>query len=84
MTASDMAMERKKRVLVLAGAGASLEFGAPSTATLTKAIETKVCADAWMQQRGGDQAYLEISKTLAGYLQGGAEAVNFEHVSLCP
>ena len=78
-----MAMERKKRALVLAGAGASLEFGAPSTATLTKAIETKVCADAWMQQRGGDQAYLEISKTLAGYLQGGAEAVNFEHVYHC-
>ena len=78
-----MAMERKKRALVLAGAGASLEFGAPCTAKLTKAIETKVCADAWMQQYGGVRAYLEISKTLAGYLQGGAEAVNFEHVYHC-
>ena len=79
----DIAMKRKKRVLVLTGAGASLEFGAPSTAKLTEAIETRVCADAWMQQCGGDHAYLEISKTLAGYLQGGAEAVNFERVYHC-
>ena len=76
-------MERKKRALVLTGAGASLEFGAPSTAKLTEAIETRVCADAWMQQCGGARAYLEIGKTLAGYLQGGAEAVNFERIYHC-
>ena len=76
-------MERKKRALVLTGAGASLEFGAPNTAKLTKAVKTRVCADAWMQQCGGARAYLKIGKTLAGYLQGGAEAVNFEHVYHC-
>ena len=76
-------MERKKRALVLTGAGASLEFGAPSTANLTKAIETRVCADELMRKWGSDQAYLKISKTLAGYLQGGAEAVTFEHVYHC-
>ena len=78
-----MATERKKRALVLTGAGASLEFGVPSTAELTKSIETKVCADEWMQECYGDYAYLEICKTLADYLQGGAEAVTFEHVYHC-
>ncbi len=63
-TGSDMATERKKRALVLTGAGASLEFGAPGTAELTKSIETKVCADEWMRQCGGAHTYLEISKTL--------------------
>ena len=76
-------MERKKRALILAGAGASLEFGAPSTTELTKAIETRVCADEWMQQCGGDHAYLQISQTLADYLEGGEHAVNFEHIYHC-
>ena len=77
-----MAM-RKKRALVLAGAGASLEFGAPSTAKLTKNIESKVLADGWMRKCGGDQAYREIHKTLSEYLQDGDCAVNFEHVYHC-
>ena len=76
-------MERKKRALILVGAGASLEFGSPSTTKLTKAIETRVCADEWMQVCGGAHAYLQISQTLAGYLEGGERAVNFEHVYHC-
>ena len=76
-------MERKKRALILVGAGASLEFGSPSTTKLTKAIETRVCADEWMQVCGGDHAYLQISQALAGYLEGGERAVNFEHVYHC-
>jgi len=80
---SGVATERTKRALVLAGAGASLEFGAPSTDNLTRAIETGVLADGWMQHTGADCAYLEISKTLADYFQGGASAVNFEHVYHC-
>ena len=78
-----MATERKKRALVLAGAGASLEFGAPSTAKLTKVIEKKVRTDSWMVTSGGHQAYQKIFKTLAGYLQGGDGAVNFEHIYHC-
>ncbi len=76
-------MERKKRALILAGAGASLEFGAPGTAELTKAIETRVRADEWMQKCGGDDAYLQISQALAGYLEDGEHAVNFEHIYHC-
>ena len=74
---------RKKRALILTGAGASLEFGAPSTAELTKAIEKEVLADTWLQNCGGARAYLEINNTLAGYLQGRADAVNFEHIYHC-
>ena len=74
---------RKKRALVLTGAGASLEFGAPCTADLTTNIRTRVLADNWIRHCGGDRAYLEIHETLARYLQGGACAVNFEHVYHC-
>ena len=74
---------RKKRALVLAGAGASKEFGAPCTAKLTRNVEASVVADEWMRRCGGDRAYREIHETLASYLQGGARAVNFEHVYHC-
>lgn len=78
-----MAAERKKRVMVLVGAGASLEFGAPCTTQLTEIIEQKVGDDRWMQKCGGDAAYRKILKTLSGYLQGGSCAVNFEHIYHC-
>ena len=75
--------KRKRRAVVLTGAGASLEFGAPSTAQLTQDIEQKVENDAWMRKCGGDHAYREIFKVLAEYLEGGACAVNFEHIYHC-
>ena len=78
-----MVTKRKKRAVVLAGAGASLEFGAPSTAQLTKVIGQKVGNDPSMQNCGGDHAYQDIFDVLAGYLKGGACAVNFEHVYHC-
>lgn len=78
-----MATERKKRAMVLVGAGASLEFGAPCTARLTEIIGQKVGDDTWMQECSGDSTYREILKTLAGYLQGGTCAVNFEHIYHC-
>ena len=69
--------------MVLTGAGASIEFGAPSTAKLTKTIKEKVCTDKCMRHCGGDRAYLEINKTLADYLQDGADTVNFKHIYHC-
>lgn len=74
---------RKKRALVLTGAGASVEFGAPNTAKLTKSVEEKVFADVWMRHCGADRAYREIHTTLANYRQGGGSAVNFEDVFHC-
>lgn len=78
-----MATDRKKRAMVLVGAGASLDFGAPSVADLTESIRQKVAADAWMRKIGGDTAYRVIYETLSTYLLGGACAVNFEHVFHC-
>ena len=78
-----MPTQPKKRALVLMGAGASIEFGAPSTAGLTEAIGKKVAADGWMQDCASDVAWSEISDTLAGYFQGGAAVVNFEHIYHC-
>ena len=78
-----MTTGRKKRALVLTGAGASIDFGAPSTAKLTKIIKKNVCADKYMQHCGGNHAYLEINKTLTDYLQDGADTVKFEHIYHC-
>lgn len=78
-----MAMEQEKHAMMLAGAGASLEFGAPSTARLTKVIGQKVGNDPWMRNCGGDHTYREIFNVLARYLKGGACAANFEHVYHC-
>jgi hypothetical protein len=64
-----------KRTLVLFGAGASIEYGAPSTTDLTEIIGREVAADRYMKHTGGDAAYLKVRDTLAGYLMG---VVNFE------
>lgn len=74
---------RTKRALILTGAGASLDFEAPSTYALTKAIKSRVLADGCMQQCGSDCAYLKIADVLADYFQGGADSVNFEHIYHC-
>ena len=74
---------RRKRALVLVGAGASLEFGAPSTTDLTIVIERSVYTNKWMQKLGGDRAYKDIHKTLAASRKGGISTVNFEHIYHC-
>ena len=75
--------QRKKRALVLLGAGASIEFGAPCTAKLTQIIKNKVCANKILRCCGSDGIYMKISEVLSDYLQGGIKAVNFEHVYHC-
>ena len=74
---------KRKRALVILGAGASLEFGAPSTSELTKQVREKLLCNEFMCHVGADQAYQRINDTLASYLQGGQEAVTFEHVYHC-
>ena len=77
---------RKKRALVLAGAGASIDFGAPSTDELTDSIEAKLLSDPLMRECGGDRAWTEIRDTLSEYYDDGrhspacSETVNFEHI----
>ena len=80
---------RKKRALVLAGAGASIDFGAPSTDELTDSIEAKLLFDPLMRDCGGDRAWTEIRDTLSEYFEDGLDSamcpvgVNFEHIYHC-
>lgn len=68
------------RAVVLLGAGASRDYGAPMTGPLTDAIEESIKADLIMQHAGADRAFTEIRARLAGYLKG---PVNFEHIYHC-
>lgn len=73
----------RKRALVVAGAGSAIEFGAPSTAALTARVEERVRKDSYLCSLGADRVYEKIRVTLADYLDGGASAVNFEHIFHC-
>ena len=73
----------RKRALVIAGAGAALEFGAPSTSDLTTLVRERISTDDLMRRFGCDQACRRIDQTLSAYLVGGSDAVNFEHIFHC-
>ena len=68
-----------KRAVILLGAGASVEYKAPSTAEITDKIEREVMADDYMKMIGGDKAFVTIKDTLAGYLYKPG-IVNFEQI----
>ncbi len=71
-----------KRAVLLFGAGASVEYKAPSTSTITAEIEAQVMADEWMKESGGDKAYQVIRDRLQCYLQS-PDDVNFEQIYHC-
>lgn len=71
-----------QRAVLLFGAGASIEYGAPSTAKMTALIESAVMSDPFMKSIGGDVAYTKIKSELANYLRDPAD-VNFEHIYHC-
>lgn len=71
-----------KRALVLLGAGASIDFGVPSTVAFSGIIEEKVLDDAWVQSQGGDAAYRTIKRRLKRYLKDPG-IVHFEHIYHC-
>ena len=71
---------REKRVVVLIGAGASIEYKAPSTAALTDAIERAVMADQWLKHTGADVTFVKIKSDLQGYLN---DPPNFEQIYHC-
>jgi len=72
----------RKRAVLVVGAGASIEYGAPSTHNLTAEIERKVMNDDWMKHCGGDKAFQFIKGQLEGYLRQPSD-VNFEHIYHC-
>jgi hypothetical protein len=71
-----------KRALILFGAGASIDYKAPSTGGLTTIIEKEVLADAYLQDTGGDAAYQAIKAELAAYLSD-PNSINFEQIYHC-
>jgi hypothetical protein len=73
---------KKKRALILFGAGASLEYGAPSTAKLTNSVERAVIADQWMHHIGGNKAFARIKADLKKYFRH-PDLVSFEHIYHC-
>lgn len=72
----------RKRAVVLLGAGASVEYGVPSTTRLTELIEHAVVADRWMQHTRGDAAFATIKAGLQDYLRNPG-VVHFEHIYHC-
>jgi len=81
---------RKQRVLVLMGAGASVGFGAPSTACLTKSIEERILADRLAKEYKADYAWFKIKSELTKYYREESHPyydyqniVNFEHIYHC-
>ncbi len=71
-----------KRIVVILGAGASIEFGAPATNNLTDNIERRIYSDAWMKHTGGDAAFKKIKETLSTHLADPG-TVHYEHIYHC-
>jgi hypothetical protein len=71
-----------KRGVVILGAGASVEFGAPTTIKLTEKVEQHVCSDFLMKQHGGDIAFRKIKEILLAYL-GDPALVHYERIYHC-
>ncbi|QDD64297.1 hypothetical protein EJD96_09025 [Herbaspirillum seropedicae] len=74
-----MDLHGKRRALVIIGAGASVEYGIPVTATFGSVIENAVRGDAYCQRTGGVDAYLDVANKLLGYYQNANEA-HFERI----
>ncbi|GAA2884607.1 hypothetical protein GGQ99_005093 [Aminobacter niigataensis] len=71
-----------KRAVLVVGAGASVEYKAPSTATITAEIERQIRADSWMIASGGNKAFQLIKTELEAHLKAPGD-VNFEHIYHC-
>lgn len=72
----------KKRAVIIFGAGASVEFGIPSTSDLTKLIEKDIFEDELLKIRSGDEIYKAIKTELSNYLSSPS-SVNFENIYHC-
>jgi hypothetical protein len=71
-----------KRAVVVFGAGASVEYGAPSTGSLTHVIDGSVIADAGMKLVKVDDAFKTIKAGLETYPENPG-IVHFEHIYHC-
>ena len=71
-----------RRVTLILGAGASVEYGAPSTSELTDKVEQKLKHDDWIKHNNAFVTYLFIKEKLRDFLVE-SEAVHFERIYHC-
>lgn len=74
-----MEHHNKRRALIVVGAGASVEYGIPATASFGAIIDAAVRADLFCQRSGGTEAYFDVQQKLATYYQSEGEA-HFERI----
>ena len=74
-----MCASSKPRALLLVGAGASVEYGIPTTIGLGHLIEEALLSDSYCRESGGTDAYLYVKQQLLGYYQDKGEA-HFERI----
>src|SRR4051812_41861962 len=70
------------RVVVLLGAGASIDFGVPGTNRLTEIITERVTSDEWVRHQHGHAAFCKIATVLGEYLTN-LGLVNYEQIYHC-
>ncbi|WP_145915372.1 SIR2 family protein [Geobacter anodireducens] len=70
------------KVCMLLGAGASIEYGVPSTPQLTEQLEVKILNDCWVLHNKADETYKLIRNTLKSFLinPGGEHFEQIYHV----
>ncbi|MFG0859219.1 hypothetical protein [Pseudomonas sp. CJQ_13] len=68
-----------KRILVLVGAGASVDFGIPQTSGFTDKLEEHMLADGYSVRSGGWDAYKCVKSELENYYGSESEA-HFERI----
>ena len=73
----------RERALIITGAGAAIDFGAPSTGDLTNRVRETILQSDALRSTASDQSYERIRTTLADYLDVGASGINFEHIFHC-
>jgi len=71
-----------KKVCLILGAGASIEFGAPSTEVLTTLIEKCLEDDKWVQDKNAFATYQFIKGKLQKFLVKPG-TLHFEHIYHC-
>lgn len=75
-----MSANPKKRILVLVGAGASVDFGIPHTRDLTEALEREMEDDQYCVHVGGVEAYRWVKAKLEEYYKAEPGEAHFERV----
>ena len=75
-----MLSQKKKRALVIVGAGASVDYGIPTTADFGALIEAHMQVNDYCVKTGGFDAYLQVKSTLESYYLPCTGEAHFERI----